>query len=178
MRKLTVVLAAGMIFGASGMAMAAGDTASDSANALANVITPISIVRNTDMAFGNLVAVNGGGTVVVPALPGNPNRGGTAALMPIVSGTVSAAKFTASGQSGYAYTLTLPTTGELTTGGAVPGFEVMGISDFTAKNLAGDAPGNLGEGSEEFYVGATLQVGSSQWAGIYVGSVNVAVNYN
>jgi hypothetical protein len=180
MKKLTALLAAGLVLGASGMAMAAGagDTATTSATATATVYTPIEIDNTEGLAFGNIVAAAGGGTVTVPAIGGTPERTGNAGLMPANLGTVTAAEFTATGQSGAAYSVTVPASGEVanTTG---TGAETMVLSDFTSKLANGTTdPGNLTDGSEVFYVGATLAVGATQVAGAYTGTFNVSVNYN
>lgn len=181
MRKLTALMAAGLVLAASGMAMAAGDTATvTDVAATATVITPISIANtdSTGLAFGNIVAKSGGGTVVVPAIAGTPTRTGTAGLMTASSGTVTAAKFTATGQSGAAYTVTVPATDEVVNTTGV-GAETMALSAFTSKLADGStAPGTLTGGSEVFYVGATLTVAANQVPGAYEGAFDVSVNYN
>ncbi len=182
MRKLTALLVAvGMVFGASGMAMAAGDTATASGvTATATIITPISIENTgpTGLAFGNIVATSAGGTVVVPAIGGTPTRTGDAALRTASLGTVTAAKFTATGESGAAYNVTLPVNGVVTnTTGS--GAETMALSDFASMLADGaTSPGTLTGGSEVFYVGATLTVASAQVAGSYSGTFNVSVDYD
>src|SRR5271165_4561315 len=98
MKNVTKVLAIASIF-------IAGSTASASAT----IVTPISIVKNVDMNFGNVAvsATIAGTAILAPA--GTRTTGGAGGVtLPATAGTVSAASFTVSGQASYTYAITLP----------------------------------------------------------------------
>lgn len=144
-----------------------------SAIATANVVTPISIAKNTDMAFGNLAvqAATGGTVVLAPAGSRSRTSGVT---LPATTGTVSAASFTVTGNGSYTYAITLPTSDVTLTHSG--GIEVMQANAFTS-NPSGT--GTLSAGTQNIAVGATLNVSAGQLAGVYTsGNFNVTVNYN
>ena len=162
-----VIALTSLSFGANAQAFA-------TATATATIVSPISIVKNVDMNFGNLtISGPSGGTVTLEASAAatrTPDAGGL--QLPTIVGTVSAAQFTVSGEPNYAYSIILPTSATLN--GA--------SSDMTADNFTTDVlNGDLGaSGSESFYVGADLHAAANQAAGVYVTSApfTVIVNYN
>jgi len=154
-----------------GISTKAQETAS--ATATATIVTPIAITKDVDMNFGNVaVQSTTGGTVVLsPAGARTPSGGVT---LPVSGGTITAASFTVTGVSGYAYTVTLPSTTLTITSGS----NTMTVTDFTS-DPAGNA-GLLTGGTQTLNVGATLHVSAAQPAGTYVSGTpfNVTVNYN
>jgi hypothetical protein len=147
--------------------------ASATATATATIVTPISISKTTDMNFGN-VAVNAttAGTVeMTPAGSRTPTGGVT---LPATQGTVAAASFDVSGQAGYTYAITLPTTTLAISNGSAS----MDVHSFTSSP---SATGTLSSnGTDVVTVGATLDVDPAQAAGIYSSTTpfSVTVNYN
>ena len=145
--------------------------ATGTAQAAANIVTPISITKNVDLNFGNIAAAGTAFTVVLDEESGLRTSNGGTGTLPSVTGTVTAAQFTVSGLSGATYAVTLPSSIIITYGGTnemtVNGFESNSNSTYT-----------LTEGSDTFNVGATLNVGANQVAGAYTGNFNVTVNYN
>ena len=141
--------------------------------ATANVVTPISIAKNADMAFGNLAvqAATGGNVVLAPN--GTRTRSGGVTL-PATTGTVTAASFTVTGNGSYTYAITLPS-------GNVQ-LNHTNATDFMNANTFTSDPsgtGTLSSGTQNISVGATLVVGSGQVAGVYTsGNFDVTVNYN
>ena len=85
-------------------------------------------------------------------------------------GSFNAAGFSVTGEGSQTYAITLPSSATLTSGG-----NTMTVDTFT--HDAGGSP-TLSGGSDSFNVGATLQVGGSQAAGVYSGTYAVTVNYN
>ncbi|PWV56614.1 DUF4402 domain-containing protein [Chitinophaga sp. S165] len=143
-----------------------------SATATATIVTPISIVKDVDMDFGNVaVQSTTAGTVVLA--PGGTRTATGGVTLPTTAGTVTAASFTVSGTSGYTYTITLPTTPLTITSGA----NTMTVTAFTSDP---SGTGTLTGGSEVVNVGATLNVSAAQPAGVYVSATpfDVTVNYN
>jgi uncharacterized protein DUF4402 len=150
--------------------------ASATASTSATIITPITIVKNTDMNFGNIaVSASVSGTVVL-APAGTRTTGGSGGVtLPSTTGTVAGADYTVSGQASYTYAITLPTTTVTLSDGSG---HTMNLATFTSFP---SATGTLsGSGSQDLKVGATLSVASAQTPGTYTNStgVPVTVNYN
>ena len=149
--------------------------ATATATASATVVTPISIVNNTNMNFGNIaVQASTGGTVALSAAASATRTAGGAGgvTLPNVTGTVTSAKFTVSGTANYTYTITLPGSAVVLSSGA---------NNMNATSFINSAAGTLdGTGNQIFYVGATLTVAAAQPAGAYTTATpfNVTVNYN
>ncbi|PSL34709.1 DUF4402 domain-containing protein [Chitinophaga ginsengisoli] len=144
-----------------------------SATATATIVTPISIVKNIDMNFGNVaVQSTTAGTVVLTPAGVRSATGGV--TLPNTAGTVAAAKFTVSGTSGYTYNITLPSTALTITSGS----NTMTVTTFTSSPSG--TSGTLTGGSEVLNIGATLNVSAGQPAGTYVSGTpfDVTVNYN
>ncbi len=157
MKKITFILFALI----TGSAFAQGD-ASATANAAADIVSPINISAEQDLNFGK-VANNTAGSVIV-----NPD-GTISGLAQIGSTTPTPAQFDVTAASGYSYTITLPTTVELTSG-------TNTIEVDTFKHDAGTTI--TGTGSiQTVGVGATLDVVANQPTGNYTGTFNVTVTY-
>jgi hypothetical protein len=147
---------------------------SATATASATIITPIAIVNAANMNFGNIAVSAAPGTVVLPAAvaPVRTVTGGC--TLPATVGTVSAAAFTVTGQTGFTYAITLPASASLTGPGAPM------TADTFVSNPTVAAGGLLTGGTQTLYVGATLNVAGSQVAGLYTtaAAFTVTVNYN
>ncbi|MDB5026102.1 MAG: hypothetical protein JWP78_3857 [Mucilaginibacter sp.] len=172
-KNLTKLIALGiMMIGFSASSFAQTDVKTATASANATIITPITITKVNDLNFGNIVATTTGGTVVLSPASARTELG---VQLSAVSGTVSAASFTVTGQSGYAYTVTLPADGYAikTGGGTAP--ETMTLTSFTSNST-----GTLTGGTQTLSVGATLNVVANQTAGVYTNATgfDVSVNYN
>ena len=147
-----------------------GSTAT--APASANVLIPIAITKTTDMSFGNLAVSQTSGTVVLSTSGSRTNFGGV--TLPSVTGTVSAASFTVTGEPNFTYGIILPSTITLTS----VGNDHMTVNTFLSNP---SAIGTLSTGgSQTLSVGATLNVNFPQGAGTYTNNsdLTVWVNYN
>ena len=139
----------------------------------ATVITPIAIVNAGNMNFGNIaVSPTLPGTVLLTAGGVRSATGGV--TLPAVAGTISVASFTVSGLASSTYSITLPTTDypiTFSTG-------TMIVNGFTSTPTTTGAL-SVG-GSQTITVGATLNVGAAQLAGLYTNAAGfiVKVNYN
>jgi hypothetical protein len=149
--------------------------ASATAAANATIITPISIVKNINMSFGNIaVSASLAGTVVLAPAGSRTTGGAGGVTLPSTSGTVAGADFTVSGQASYTYAITLPSSATLSDGAS----HTMTVNAFTSSPAT---TGTLSSGgSQDLKVGATLVVSAGQAANIYTNStgVPVTVNYN
>src|SRR5580700_7395040 len=149
--------------------------ATATASASATIITPITIVKNVDMSFGNVaVSASLAGTVVLAPAGSRTTGGAGGVTLPSTTGTVAGADFTVSGQASYTYAITLPTTATLTDGGS----HTMVVNTFTSTPSATGALST--SGTQDLKIGATLNVTAAQASGTYTNStaVPVTVNYN
>jgi hypothetical protein len=144
---------------------------SATATASATIITPIAISKTVDMNFGNVAVSAVAGTVVLTPAGVRTKTGGV--TLPVVAGTISAASFTVTGLGSYTYTITLPSTPLTISSGA----NTMTVNAF---NSTPSGTGTLSGGTQVLNVGATLNVGVNQAAGLYTSATpfTVTVNYN
>jgi hypothetical protein len=171
MKKIFVLIALLSTFTVSSFADGPGLLATS--NASANIITPITITKTVDLVFGN-IAVNplgSGGTVILAPSSSATRTPSAGITLPGVTGSPTAAYFTVTGQTNSTYAITLPSSTSI-----INSSNTMTINAFL--NDIGLA-GNLGSaGSQNFYVGGTLNLGAAQAPGLYTGSFDVTVNYN
>ncbi|QWV93537.1 DUF4402 domain-containing protein [Geomonas oryzisoli] len=160
--------------GCTALAWAAGAGVSQAATATAatsaTVVLPVTITKTIDLNFGRFMSGGTGGTVVVSTAGAQSVTGGvttTAAL----GGTATAAAFTISGEPASTYAITFPNTTNL-----INGANNMTIGTFTTASTG--TLNTFGAAAETLTVGATLAVGANQASGTYIGTIDVAVNYN
>ena len=169
-KSLTIATVAVIGFSNSSFAQATA-----TASCSANIITPISIVKVTDMNFGNVaVSATLAGTVVLAPAGTRTTGGGGGVTLPATTGTVSAASFTVSGQASYTYAITLPASCTISDGAT----HTMNVNAFTSSP---SSTGTLSSGgTQTLTVGATLNVTAAQAANSYTNAtgVPVTVNYN
>ena len=141
---------------------------SATATATSTIVTPIAIAKTVDMNFGNVAVFGSAGTVVLAPAGTRSATGGV--TLPATSGTVAAAQFTVTGESGYTYSVTLPVSNTVK----------FGSNTMTVNTFVSNTTGKLTGGTEILKVGATLNVGASQAAGTYISEApfTVTVNYN
>ena len=157
------------IFAFSTISFGQANNATGTAQASANIVTPISITKNIDLNFGN-IAASGSAFTVELSTAGERTSNGGAGTLPSVNGTVAAAEFTVAGLTDATYAVTLPSSITIKDGGET--------NTMTVDNFVSNSTFTLTGGSETFNVGATLNVGANQVAGAYSGNFNVTVNYN
>ena len=176
MKKITSIIAIVALSIAFSTTASAQVTAS--APTSATIVAPIAIAKTTDMNFGNVAVSATAGTVVLKTDNTRTFTGGV--TLPATAGTVAAAQFTVTGEGAYTYAITLPdpTTGALTITNTVGTLaETMTVGTFTSTP---SGTGALTSGTQIVNVGATLNVGASQVAGLYKNTTGfaVTVNYN
>jgi hypothetical protein len=164
MKKLAILFAGLFIMAISVQNVNAQNEQSASADAAANIITPMNIIKDVDLNFGNIAAGSSAGTVeLTTAGVRNP----TNVILPSVAGTVTAAQFTVTGLEDSNYVITLPASATISNGG----------NNMTIDNFTDDASNVLTGGTETFNVGATLNIGAGQAVGQYTGDFEVTVDY-
>ncbi|WP_158614934.1 DUF4402 domain-containing protein [Flavobacterium sp. LS1P28] len=161
------------VFSSSVLAQGTQPASATSASST-TIVAPIAISNSIPLAFGSF-ASNASGTLVLSVAGIQSSTGGV--KLTSAKGDPTAAKFTVTGQGAYAYTVTLPTSLTLTT--AVAGtLKTMEVTTFVSSLASGI--GALASGTQDFTVGATLNVGANQVVGLYqsITPFTVIVNYN
>ncbi len=136
------------------------------ADVIITLLAPISISTGANMDFGTMLTTGTAGTVTV-----TPAGARSSVNVDLFGGVPSAASFDVTGEGGENYSITLPSSTTLSSGG-----NTMTVD--TLNHDAGASPKLPVGGSETFNVGATLSVGAAQAAGTYSGTFSVTVNYN
>jgi len=135
-----------------------------SANATVNIVSPLTLTKNTDLNFGTIVGPFAGQIVHVDTTGARNCAGLTC------SGTVSAASFSLTGTANQAVVLTIPSS--VTLNGSVSG--TLNV------DLSGDLPANptlSGTGTAAFSIGGKLTIPNGTVDGVYSNTFNVTANY-
>ena len=169
MKKSVLILAGMFVMMLSFNANA--QTASASANAVASarIISPLEIMKDVDLAFGNIAAGTTDGTVTIAT---DGSRTGNGGITLITAGNVSnAAQFSILGYPSATYTIALPSSIII----EYNGYQ-MTVDDFVSS--LGSVSTLDAQGEAGLEVGATLHVNANQEPGLYTGSFDVTVAYN
>jgi hypothetical protein len=129
---------------------------------------PIAITWAQDLEFGTLAGdgTSAGTATINPVTGAKTVTGGVYDF----GGISNAAVFDVTGKKNRAFTITLPASITLTSGG-----NTMTLNGFTSNpSLVGTLDNN---GAATVTVGATLQVGVGQAGGAYSGIFNITVDY-
>lgn len=154
MIRRIALLTVGMLL-VSGLAFA--QTNSATANATVEILTPLTIVNNTELNFG-VLGVNGADTYSVSAA-GTPAAGSGNVTQ---FGSVAAATFTVSGAPARQFNVTVTTSSATLVSGANT------IAFSTDDTFASCDPCTLdGTGSLALSVGGEITLGANQAAGVY-----------
>jgi hypothetical protein len=170
MKNITKIFAIAIV--ALGFATTSHAQVTATATASGTIVTPIAIDNAGDLNFGNVAVSATAGTVILAPAGTRTITGGV--TLPVVPGTVTAAQFDVTGTPDYTYAITLPSAATTVTSGG----NSMSVDAFTSMpNVTGVLDG---AGKQTISVGATLNVGAAQAAGIYTSGTpfDVTVNYN
>lgn len=145
--------------------------AANNATAVTNgtVVVPIAITKQVDLEFGRFLA--GAGAVTVASIDGARSAtNGNTFLVPGI--TPTAASFTVTGEAGATFSISLPASLTLASGG-----NNMTVDTFESTPAT---PGTLTGGTQTVTVGGKVTVGGGQSPGLYTSAagLNVIVNYN
>ena len=176
MKKITSIIAIGIL--SIAFSTTASAQVSASAPTSTTIVTPIAISNTIPMNFGNFATTPAIGTIVLKTDGGRTKTGGV--TLPGKAGTVAAAKFKVDGQADYTYAVTMPTAELTLTLGLTANKMIVNAFNSTTLNNSGTLAGVLTLGTDTVSVGATLNVGASQVAGLYENGTGfaVTVNYN
>ena len=134
------------------------------ADATVNIVSPLTLAKDTDLSFGTIVGPFSNSVVRVS------NAGARNCGTLTCSGTVTAASFTVSGgTASQALDVTVDPSVDMTSGG-----------NTITVDLTTDLPGALStdaSGGATFGVGGTITLPAGQADGLYSGTFNVQVDY-
>jgi hypothetical protein len=165
-RKFYSAILAGSAVLTLGLGATAANATVGSGTAQANIVSAIQIFEDAGLNFGTIVPAASGATVVINTTNGKSCGAGLTCSGASVSGALHA-----TGTANQAVTIATAASTSLSDGGTNT-MSVTGIAPSISS-------GNLGASSRiDFTVGATLNVGASQAAGVYTGNYSVTVNYN
>jgi spore coat protein U-like protein len=165
--KISAVVAFTGVLLAAGLSQAAtGNTqASATANVTANVVAPITLIKTSDLSFGDFTSDKAACTVAVGSTGTQTITGNCASLD---SGSVSAAAFTVGGSGNRSFTTNIAATSPNLSDGA---------GHSMALTLQNNAPNKLTNGVATINVFGSIAVGANQAAGAYADTVTVTVSY-
>lgn len=154
------------------------NTATVNASASAKLIKPISIEKNLDLLFGDII-LNGSAvsTVVFTTSSDEPTYTGSAAKYASTS-TRNRAKFTVDGETGAKYSITINDGADGTANQVTlsKGGDNM-VVDLVHNKIAEANVISATDAENEIFVGGTLKIAANQALGAYSGTFNVTVAY-
>jgi len=146
------------------------DTSTGTASAGANIITPISIVKVTDINFGDLVPSLSTAVTVVMDQSGTITSDAQYFLANS-STPRTAASFTITGEAGHTYKINCPETIDL----EGPGDDMT--LTFNPSLAIDGSSLTLTGGTQTLNLGGSLALAANQTAGAYTGTFDVTVAY-
>jgi hypothetical protein len=162
---------------APGAVLAAGSDSTTGA-LTGTIIRPILVTAVQGLQFGAIVRPSAGPGTVTLSTAGALSITGTGAI-PLPSSIPQAAMFTASGEGGQSFTLTIDSSVTLTNAAAGGGTLAVATTNDAGCTVLCALPGGLGaSGALTFHVGGTFAISSTTPSGLYSGTLNVSVVYN
>jgi len=178
MKKLVLIFTAIVMIVSMTTTVLAQSSATKTQEAGAKIVTALTLSSDQRLDFGTMSIPNAAEDIVMStAAIRTPSVPLGIALM---AGTAKNAKYTVTGTAGYNYTITLP--GNEAVKISATGAADMKVINFTAlvgTNTANGTSGTIGSGgTQDFVVGATLQLKSGQEVGDYKGNFDITVAYD
>jgi len=147
-----------------------------SANAGAIIVSAISITSDIPLNFGTLSIPTA--DVNVTLSTANARSSDKPTNISLLPCTTTNAHYNINGAGGCTYTITLPATNTVTLSNGSNSMKVENFLALTKSTTSGTSGTLTSTGTDDFVVGATLQVKSGQPTGTYSGTFDVAVAYN
>lgn len=177
-----------ILLGAMAAAAVAGFAASAHAQASASVPTtssvtifrPITLTKDSDLSFGTVVRpLAGSGTVTISQTDGTRQLSGSGALLntgaPNTQAPAGRATYTVSGEGGQTFSITVPSTFDMTRANGSETIQVV----LTPSSTTGLLSNSLGTaGTATFGVGGSIEIDSNTAGGAYSGTFTTTVAYN
>ncbi len=162
-----------------------GNDCTQSVSEGASVAQPIALVNVTGINFGRIITGTSAGTVTVSAA-GTATAGLTAGGPTVFFSALidpSAASFYVSGEPGYYYNITIPSSTTVSNGSSTMTVTLSAPSAHTVDGhapsgqLSGTSSKLASTGYDAWVIGGTLSVGANQPSGTYTGTFNAEVDY-
>jgi hypothetical protein len=170
MKKVIFFMSVLLIFLTPQVLKAQTPSASATANAKADIVTPIQISATQDLDFGSIAAAALADQVTIAPSGTRTSLNSNVILIAAFPG--EQAVFSVSGEPNYAFNITLPGDNDVT---ITNGTATMAVKSFVCNPVS---PSSLdASGAATLNVGATLYVGASQDPGSYTGTFDVIVAY-
>lgn len=163
-KKLLFVI--GATIASSGIYSSSVFAANATGNATATVLAPLALTAGVGMDFGDVAGETGAASTIVLAPDGTTTASGNA----VAGGTPAAGAFSVTGDDSLTYDINLPASTTLS-GGAGPNITVNNFTD----NKGGSS--TTSGGTDDFTIGATLNLADGQGAGTYTGTYSVTIDY-
>jgi hypothetical protein len=156
-----------------GTAFAAPASSTTNGTVQAAVLLPLRIVAVTPLSFGQLTRPTAAGTVVMAPTGTITSTGGVVTSTAITQSGITRGPgtFALTGDPSRLFTLTLPNTLTLRSGG-----RTMTANTFRSNWVSGTSRLSAA-GSFALAIGATLRIGANQTIGTYTGTYAVTVTY-
>lgn len=135
-------------------------------NAGADIIAPLQVANTAPLYFGTIAPSTTASDTVIVAHGGGKTCGSN---LTCLTNDHTAAAFTVTGEADQSYTITLPSSVDITNGSG----GTMTVNGFGGSK----ASGTLTAGTDSFTVGGTLTVAANQASGEYNGTFAVTVEY-
>jgi hypothetical protein len=181
MRKLTALLAIGMVLGASGMAMAV-QNANATANTQGVVVKPITLAVGTHLNFGRLASA-ATETISIAALDGARTSTGSSDII-TANGSANApsrATFAVGGEPGLTYSIS-GGTGTIVLASGANNLTVTLTGAYVLSAAAIGTTGTLEAtaGTDTLGIGGSIPITASTPSGTYTntGGISLTVAYN
>ena len=182
MKKTTIIIAA--IIMMAGFKTKSMAQITKTTTVGAKILTALTVTQNSVMNFGAMGVLAGLGGTCVLSTDGLTRSATAGVTLSNLAPAKLWAKYTVTGEPLYTYAITLPEDGDVILDHATDGSAHMGVTAWKAKSTSGTdshtATGTLvaGTGTEDFTIGATLNVSAAQLPGVYSKTFNVTVAYN
>ena len=172
MKKLVILFASLFVLVIAAENVNAQNTATGIAQSSATIIAPISINKDVDLSFGDIVRSSAAGTVAITTEGNRIFTGGVSAFGSN-DGNPTPALFIVSGEDKATYSITIVNTSITVSNGD----HTMTVNNITTSPTSS---GKLTDGTQEIKVGATLNVSGNQAPGLYKNDddLKITVAYN
>lgn len=173
MGNLNRILAAGLLIAGVSTPALAQSSASQSTTASARIVQPISLTKNSDLAFGTIVKpTTSTNTITIDETTGSRSSTG-AGDAALVTSTSGRAAYTVGGEGGQTFSITVPASITMASGANTIAVTLVPTA------TSGTLSGTIGSaGTATFGVGGNFSLASTQASGNYTVSFSTTVAYN
>ena len=176
MKKIIACAAivAGLLAGSSAALAQAANTDTETTTGSVTIIRPLTITKNTDLAFGRVVQPRSGTGTVSIANNSNTTVAGSGAVA-LTGLPTSRATYTVEGEGGQVVVTSIPLSFDLSNG--TDTLAVTLLPDFGSTVTLSGALADSANGTAALNVGGSFDLPSTISSGAYTGTFDVTVTY-